>query len=74
MLIKQKQKNSRIFKIFKNLILMEANLENLIIYKPSLGSHEVTQQKFGPDQFSRFDVYWIQTNKHPDTQAKFLYR
>ena len=26
--------------------------------------------KFGPDRFSRFDVYWIQsnkqTNRHPD--------
>ena len=29
-----------------------------------------SHKKFGPDQFSRFDVYWIQTNKqtnrHPD--------
>ena len=35
-------------------------------------------KKFGPDRFSRFDVYWIQTNRHPDRQtnrqAKFLYR
>ena len=23
-------------------------------------------QKFGPDRFSRFDVYWIQTNKQTD--------
>ena len=27
-------------------------------------------KKFGPDRFSRFDVYWIQTNR----QAKFIYR
>ena len=53
---------SWIFKIFKKRILMEENLENLIIHKPSLGSREIPQ-KFGPDRFSRFDVYWIQTNK-----------
>ena len=27
-------------------------------------------KKFGPDRFSRCDVYWIQTNR----QAKFIYR
>ena len=26
--------------------------------------------KFGSDQFSRFDVYWIQTNRHPSKQTK----
>ena len=35
-------------------------------------------KKFGPDRFSRFDVYWIQTNKQTnrqtDRQAKFIYR
>ena len=34
--------------------------------------------KFGPDWFSRFEVYWIQTNKqtnrHPPRQTKFIYR
>jgi len=38
----------------------------------------MSHKKFGPDRFSRFDVYWIHTNKHPDTQtdrqAKFIYR
>ena len=28
--------------------------------------------KFGPDRFSRFDVYWIQTNKQTDTQTNKL--
>ena len=23
-------------------------------------------KEFGPDRFSHFDVYWIQTNRHPD--------
>ena len=27
-------------------------------------------KKFGPNQFSRFDVYWIQTFR----QAKYVYR
>ena len=35
-------------------------------------------KKFEPDRFSRFDVYWIQTNKQTDKQtdrqAKFIYR
>ena len=36
--------------------------------KISLGSREIPQ-KFGPNRFSRFGVYWIQTNKH----AKFIF-
>ena len=35
--------------------------------KLSLG-HVRSHIKFGPDRFSRFDVYWIQTNR----QAKFI--
>ena len=38
----------------------------------------MSHKKFGPDRFSRFDVYWIQTDRHPDRQsdrqAKFIYR
>ena len=33
----------------------------------------MSHKKFGPDRFSRFDVYWIQTNrqtnKHQDKQT-----
>ena len=29
----------------------------------------MSQKKFGPDRFSRFDVYWIQTNKQTDRQT-----
>ena len=33
-------------------------------------SNARSHKKFGPDRFSRFNVYWIQTdrqtNKHPD--------
>ena len=38
----------------------------------------MSHKKFGPDRFSRFDVFWIQTdrqtNKQTDRQAKFIYR
>ena len=34
----------------------------------------MSHKKFGPDRFSRFDVYWIQTNKQTNRQAKFIYR
>ena len=34
----------------------------------------MSHKKFGPDRFSRFDVYWIKTNRQTDRQAKFIYR
>ena len=38
----------------------------------------MSHKKFRPDRFSRFDVYWIQTNrqtnKQTDRQAKFICR
>ena len=36
--------------------------------------HVMSHKKFEPDRFSRFDVYWIQTNGQTDRQAKFIYR
>jgi len=29
----------------------------------------MSHKKFGPDQFSRFDVYWIQTDRQTDRQT-----
>ena len=29
--------------------------------------------KFGPDGFSRFDVFWIQTNKQKQTSNVYIY-
>ena len=60
-------------KFNKDRILMETIFEILIIHKPSLWSRDVPQ-KNGPDRFSHFDVYWIQTNKQTDRQAKFIDR
>ena len=34
----------------------------------------MSHKKFGPGQFSRFEVYWIQTDKQTPKQAKFIYR
>ena len=34
----------------------------------------MSHKKFGPDRVSRFDVYWIQTNRQTPRQAKFIYR
>ena len=34
----------------------------------------MSHKKFGPDRFSRFDVYWIQTDRQTDRQAKFIDR
>ena len=51
------------------------NLVILSIYKPSLGSVR-PHTKLGPDQFSRFDVYWFQTDRqtsrHPDKQIIYM--
>ena len=54
-----------IFKIIKNRILLETNFEKSIIHKPSPGSPRF-RKKCGPDQFSRFDVNWIKTDKQTD--------
>ena len=40
--------------------------EILIIYINLSQGHVRSHPKFGPDRFSHFDVYWIQTNRHPD--------
>ena len=29
----------------------------------------MSHKKFGPDRFSRFDVYWIQTDKQTNKQT-----
>ena len=34
--------------------------------------HVRSHEKFGPDRFSRFDVYWIQTNKQTDKPNLYI--
>jgi len=52
--------------IYKNTI--NTFFKIFIIHKPSLWSRDVPQ-KFGPDRFSRFDVYWTQTDRQTDRQT-----
>ena len=33
----------------------------------------MSHKKIGPDRFSRFDVYWIQTNKQTNRQTSQIY-
>jgi len=36
--------------------------------------HVRSHKKFGPDRFSRFNVYLIQTNRHPDVYKQCICR
>ena len=65
------KKNSWIFKIFKNRILLEANIWKSIIHKPSLGFREVAH-KIWAWSVQPFWVYWIQTDNQTDRQAKYI--
>ena len=53
---------------FSKQFCCRLTFEIWIIHKPSLGTCKVPH-KFGPDRFRRLDVYWIQTNKHPNQQT-----
>ena len=33
----------------------------------------MSHKKFGPDRFSRFDIYWIQTDRQTDRQTSQIY-
>ena len=45
--------------------------EILIIHNSSLG-HVRSHTKFGPDRFTLFDVYWIQTDRQTDKQSIYI--
>ena len=66
-ILKQRRKKFSGFlkkiKTFKTLFLKFLSFINL-----PWGSVR-SQKKFGPDRFSRFEVYWIQTNKQKDKQT-----
>ena len=67
------KKNSRIFKIFKNFTKIKTFKHKFLKFLLFINlpwGYVMSHKKFGPDRFSRFDVYWIQTNR----QAKFIYR
>ena len=69
--VKQKQnKNFADFTLKKKLLIEFCKrqiFENSIIHNPSFGSRD-----FGPaDRFSRFDVYWTQTDEKTPGHASF---
>ena len=57
---------------FENQILLKKIFENSIIRKLPLG-HARPHKQFRPDRLSRFDVYWIQANRHPNRQTSKVY-
>jgi len=66
------KKNSWIFKTNckSNFVGVKfKNFENLLIFHRDLRYHT----KFGPDQLSRFDIYWIKTDKQTNRLAKYIY-
>ena len=53
-------------KMFQNLFL-----PILTFHEPFLGLVS-SHKKIGPDRFSRYDAYRLETNKQADTQAKYI--
>ena len=58
------------FLINKSRHFFEQHCTFLTVRKPSLGSCELALQNLGHDRFSRFDIYWPQTNKQTNKQTK----
>ena len=56
------KKFSRIFKILQKWKMLK-KFWKFLSFINLLCVHVRLHKKFGSDQFSRFDVYWIQTNK-----------
>ena len=64
------------FREFSNLMKIEfcwrQIFEILIIHKPSWG-HVRSRTKCGPHRFSRFNVYWTQTDSYTLTDKQSIY-
>ena len=58
-------------KFNEDRILMDKYLKFLSFINLPCG-HVMSHIKFGPDRFSRFDVYWIQTNRQTDKPNLYL--
>ena len=70
---KTKKKNKlRIFKnlnFFTKLKTFKTHFFKFLSFINLSCGHVMSHKKFGPDRFSCFDVYWIQTNRHPNKQT-----
>ena len=61
------KKNSQIFKILKNFTKIKNFKHKYLKFWSFINlswGHARSHKKLGPDRFSRFDVYWIQINRH----------
>ena len=58
------------FHYFQKLNFVKGNFLKIRSFINVPWGHRMSQTKFGPDRFSRFDGYWIQTNR----KAKYIYR
>ena len=70
-IFKKKIADFQEIRFFTKLKTFKTHFFICIIHKPSLWSRDVPQ-KIGPDRFSRFDVYWIQTNKQTDKSNLYI--
>ena len=66
------------FKNFTKIKTFKHKFLKFLLFINLPWGYVMSHKKFGPDRFSRFDVYWIQTNRQTnrqtDRQAKFIYR
>ena len=72
----KKKKNSRIFKnlnLFTKLKTLKTHFLKFLSFINLPCGHVMSHKKFGPDRFSRFDVYWVQTDKQTDRQTSQIY-
>ena len=63
------KKNSRIFKnliFFTKLKTLKTHFLKFLSFINLPCGHVMSHTKYGPDRFSRFDVYWIQTDRQTD--------
>jgi len=73
-IFKKKSRISKNLNFFTKLKTFETHFFKFLSFINLTCGHVMSHKKFGPDRFSRFDVYWIQTDKQTDSQAKFIYR
>jgi len=67
------KKSSRIFKNLNFFTKLKTHfLKKGLSFINLTCGHVMSHKKFGYDRFSRFDVYWIQTNRHPDKPNLYI--
>ena len=79
--LKQRRKKFAVFKNLNFFTKLKTFKTHCFLFLSFINlpcGHVISHKKFGPDRLSRFDVYWIQTNKQTpiqtDSQVKFIYR